>query len=362
MLKIDGSYGEGGGQIIRTTLTLATILGQPVQITNIRAQRKTPGLAAQHLTAVNASALLCNAEITGAEIGSTTLTFTPTSPPINGIYEFNIADARTGGSAGATTLVLQTILLPLALIPEASEVTIRGGTHVSWSPSFHYIQQVYLPMLAHLGVDVSIELNQWGWYPAGEGEIHLRVLKQTNSSNNKRLNPPNPAQLNSLWEARKPLIEVKGIGVAANLPAHIAQRISDRASKLLAEANIPATVSPIRVRSVSPGAGLFLVAEYENCQAGFDILGRKGKTSEAVAEEAIEKLLTFHKSDAVFEEYLTDQLLLPMALTGLQSTWQVETLSKHTITNLWVIEQFLGPVATIDHHHNIIKFNVKEPV
>ena len=151
MLTIDGAYGEGGGQVIRTTLTLATLLTQPVCLKNIRAKRKNPGLAAQHLTAVRASAMICDAEVSGDVLGSTQLTFVPQTPPVAGIYEFDVAEARSGGSAGAATLVLQTILLPLVMASPSSEVTLRGGTHVAWSPSFHYIRDVYLPMLARLG-------------------------------------------------------------------------------------------------------------------------------------------------------------------------------------------------------------------
>ena len=171
MLVINGAYGEGGGQIVRTSLALAAILAKPVRLINIRQGRKSPGLAAQHLTAVRAAAMICDARLKGDALGSTELTFEPHSPPIAGLYEFDVAEARQGGSAGAATLVLQTILLPLALAKATSKVTVKGGTHVSWSPSFHYLRDVYLPMIACLGVPAQAELLTWGWYPAGGGEI-----------------------------------------------------------------------------------------------------------------------------------------------------------------------------------------------
>ena len=249
MFTIDGAYGEGGGQIIRTTLTLASILNQPFALKNIRANRKTPGLAAQHLTAVQASAMLCDAKVTGDTLGSTQLTFRPQSPPQAGLYAFDVAQARAGGSAGATSLVLQTILLPLSQAAAPSEVTIRGGTHVAWSPSFHYLRDVYLPMVGHLGIQAKLTLSAWGWYPAGEGEIRLEVPNQREHTS--------PLSSDILWQRRGDLQRVNGEAIASSLPAHIAQRMQNRATKLLGQAGIPSAIDPRRVRSVSPGAGLF---------------------------------------------------------------------------------------------------------
>lgn len=347
MLILDGSYGEGGGQILRTALTLAALLNQPVQINRIRAGRKTPGLAAQHLTAVRGVAIICNAKLTGDILGSTSLTFKPQSLPIPGFYEFDVANARAGGSAGAATLVLQTVLLPLALVDGKSEVVVKGGTHVPWSPSFHYFNEVYLQMLSSLGVQAAAELLAWGCYSAGGGEIKVTI--------------PGQAQLTSLipqW--RGALRQITGVAVAANLPAHIAQRMRDRAINLLKQANLPAQIEPIRVSSLSPGAGIFLVAEYEGSRAGFTALGEKGKPSEQVAQEAVDDLLSFHASGAFLETHLTDQLILPLALTGQPLALTTERISKHTLTNIWVMEQFLGPLTQVDQRHGIIEFLPRE--
>jgi RNA 3'-terminal phosphate cyclase (ATP) len=360
MLTINGAFGEGGGQIIRTTLTLAALLGQPVRLENIRAGRKNPGLAAQHLTAVWAAAQLCAAEVVGADLGSTELTFVPNSPPQAGWYEFDVAQARPGGSAGAATLVLQTILLPLCLATTPSHVHLRGGTHVPWSPSFHYIQEVYLPMVAQLGFTASVSLEAWGWYPAGEGEINLEVPGRGVSDA-----PENESLLRlsqTGWAERGALQAIRGVAVASSLPAHIAQRMQQRASKLLEQAGWPVSIEPQRVRSTSPGAGLFLVAEYDNCRAGFGVLGKKGKTSEQVAEEAVAQVLAFQQSQAVLDHHLADQLILPLALTGQAFTVSVQAVSTHTLTNLGVVEQFLGPVATINREQNQIEFHQREPV
>lgn len=350
MLTINGAYGEGGGQILRTALALAAILTQPIRIKNIRAGRKNPGLAAQHLTAVRAAALICDARLEGDTLESTQLTFEPQSPPVAGDYEFDVASAREGGSAGAATLVLQTVLVPLALAQESSTVTVKGGTHVSWSPSFHYLEQVYLPMLARLGIEATTELSAWGWYPAGEGEIKATISGRDSNGSDR----PQPAPL--VGTERGPLKEITGIAVASSLPSHIAQRMRDRATNLLQEAELPANIEPQRVRSVSPGAGIFLVAEYETCRAGFSALGKKGKPSEQVAAEAVDDCLAFHRSGAVLERHLTDQMILPLALSGLTGPFQAQALSRHTITNIWVVEQFLGPLAEVDQKRKLIYF------
>lgn len=347
MLIIDGSYGEGGGQILRTTLALAALLNQPVCIDQIRARRKTPGLAAQHLTAVRAVAAICEARLIGDTLGSTSLTFKPQHPPIPGVYEFDVANARTGGSAGAVTLVLQTVLLPLALAAGPSTVTAKGGTHVPWSPSFHYFDEVYLKMLSYLGVQATTELAAWGWYPAGGGEIKVTIPGQA------KLTSPFPQ-----W--RGDLRQITGVAVAANLPAHIAQRMRDRAINLFKQAGRPAQIQPMRVPSLSPGAGIFLMAEYEGGRAGFTALGERGKPSEQVAQEVVDNFLSFHGSGAFLDEHLTDQLILPLALAGQPVTLTTERLSQHTLTNIWAVEQFLGPVAQVDQRHGIIEFLPRE--
>jgi RNA 3'-terminal phosphate cyclase (ATP) len=336
-LIIDGSYGEGGGQILRTGLALAAITGRTVQIKKIRAGRKNPGLAAQHLTGVRAIAAVCRARVTGDELGSQTLTFIPGGPPQAGDYVFDVAEASQGGSAGAATLVLQTILLPLALAAHSSPsgndhstVVIQGGTHVAWSPPFDYACHVWLPALAQMGVEATLELVKWGWYPVGQGEIRATIK---GLGTDRKLTPLTLVE-------RGAMRRVWGRAVAANLPAHIPQRMTDRARSLLAEAGIQAQIEPLRVRAACAGAGIFLTAEYEHVPAGFSALGAKGKPSETVAEEAVAALLTHRDSGAALDEHLADQLVLPLALAGGESKFSVERASRHLTTNAWVMEQF----------------------
>jgi RNA 3'-terminal phosphate cyclase (ATP) len=358
-LVIDGSYGEGGGQILRTSLALAAIIGRPLRIEKIRAGRKAPGLAAQHLTAVHAVAAVCHARVRGDALGSQTLVFEPGGAPLANSYLFDVAEEREGGSAGATTLVLHAVLPPLAMLAYApdpsidpalglkgdSAVSIRGGTHVSWSPPFDYARDVWLPTLARMGVRGNLDLLHWGWYPAGQGEIRAGLASLRPG---QRLSPLNLVE-------RGALRRVWGRAVAANLPSHIPQRMADRARSLLSAAGIDARIDPQRVRAVSAGAGIFLTAEYEHARAGFSALGTKGKASEAVAEEAVAALLAHRDSGAALDEHLADQLMLPMARASGRSSFSTERISRHLTTNAWVVEQFGAAQVSIEGGQVIIE-------
>lgn len=341
MIQIDGSYGEGGGQILRTSLSLAAITGQPLRIDRIRAGRQKPGLAAQHLTAVRAAAAICHAQVQGDALGSMTLEFIPSGSAQAGRYTLDVSQAREGGSAGTVTLVLQTILLPLALATGDSEVTLRGGTQVTHSPPFTYIEQVYLPMLNRMRVQAEARLCAWGWYPQGGGEVELRV------SGGSKLSGINLLE-------RGDLRQVRGLAVVTELPSHIPQRMASRAENLLHEADLKAHVQPLRERGVAPGAGLFLTAEYENSLAGFSALGRVGLPAEKVAQMACEEMLDFHKTGAPVDVHLADQLLLPAALASEASQYRVAQISTHLTTNAWVIEQFGLVGVTVDEVEKVV--------
>jgi RNA 3'-terminal phosphate cyclase (ATP) len=339
MLTIDGSHGEGGGQILRTALALSTITGRPMRIEHIRAGRKNPGLRPQHLTAVRAAAAICGAQLEEDELGSQTLTFVPGDPPRPGEYVFDVAEASQGGSAGSVGLVLQTVLLPLALAQGQSHLTIRGGTHVPWAPPASYLVHVFLPTVARMGVHAQIELVRWGFYPAGGGEIQVQIEGKTT---------PNSVQLTEQGKLRR----VWGTAAVMNLPAHIPQRMANRAHNVLAEAGIQAQVEPRRLRGAGPGAGIFLFAEYEaadqkSTYAGFTAYGRQGLPAEHVAEAVCESLLTHHRSGSPVDLHLADQLALPMALAQGESKVTTAQVSHHLLTNAWVIGQFLPQALDI---------------
>jgi RNA 3'-terminal phosphate cyclase (ATP) len=341
MIYIDGSYGEGGGQVLRTSLSLAAITGISTTIYNVRAGRKKPGLAAQHLTAVRAAAAICHAEVRGDALGSMMLEFIPSRVVTAKNYTFDVSEAREGGSAGAITLVLQTILLPLALASGSSQEMLKGGTHVHHSPPMTYIEQVYLPLLHRMGVQSEVELCAWGWYPQGQGEVKLLVRGDSKL-----------AGINLL--ERGDLRLVYGSAVVTELPSHIPQRMASRAENLLREAGLKAVIQPVRNKGIAPGAGLFLTAEYEHSLAGFSALGRLGLPAEKVAQMACEELLKFHQTGAAVDEHLADQLLLPAALASQESEYQVAEVSTHLKTNAWVIEQFALAKVRIDEVQKMV--------
>ena len=335
MLVIDGSHGEGGGQVLRTALTLAVLTGKPMRIEHIRAGRRKPGLRPQHLTAVRVAAVVCGARLEGDELGSQALTFVPGGPPCPGEYTFDVAEAARGGSAGSVSLVLQTVLLPLALAEGESRLTLRGGTHVPWAPPASYLEHVFLPALAQMGVRAQMELMRWGFYPAGGGEIRVRIVG--------REEPLSPIVLTERGELQR----VWGTAAVMNLPAHIPQRMAARARNALAEAGLQAQVEPLRLRGAGPGAGIFLFARYAHATAGFTAYGRKGLPAERVAETVCEDLLAHHRSGAPADPHLADQLVLPMALAG-KSRLNTSRVSQHLLTNVWVVRQFLARELSIE--------------
>ena len=347
LIHVDGSIGEGGGQVLRTSLAMSMITENPVEIHNIRAKRRNPGLAPQHLAGVKAAGALCNAIIQGAELGSTRLRFEPMSATQPGQYHFDIAALAKTGSAGATTLLLQTILLPLALSAGPSTVVIRGGTHVAWSPPVYYLDRVLLPLLSKIGITVHINLDTWGWYPRGGGQITVSI------AGNARLTAVNLSE-------RGQLENITGIAGASNLPSHIPQRISGRANNLLKENNLPGSVTPLRTSSQSPGVGLFLATQFSNTCAGFSSLGEKGKPSEIVANEAVDDLLQFYHQDYALDRYAPDQLLPVLALAEGRSTLSTVMITQHTLTNAAIIRHFVSTPISITGGENtpgIIEIN-----
>ncbi|MCP5094026.1 MAG: RNA 3'-phosphate cyclase, partial [Chloroflexi bacterium] len=300
------------------------------QLHHIRANRSRSGLRPQHLTAVRAVAAVCQAKLTGAELNSTTLEFIPQCMPQGGSYLFDVADASQGGSAGSVTLVLQAILWPLLFAPDPSTVTLRGGTHVPFSPSYHYLAHVALPLFAQLGVDCSLYLNAWGWYPVGGGEITAVI------------NPSSPLQTADLTSVKTD--RVSGVAAVTNLPAHIPQRMARRAHNLLTEAGFEPDIEPLRRRGQGTGAGLMLWLP----NGGFSALGRKGLPADKVAETAVSDLLAFTHTDGMVDEHLADQLLIPLALANGETTFTTQRLTQHTITNARLIQRWLGSNIEID--------------
>lgn len=325
ILEIDGNYGEGGGQILRSSLSLSAILNRPIRISGIRAGRKKPGLAPQHLTCVNAVAAITNAEVIGGQLGSETLTFSPQEIS-GGNYTFDVAEIRP--SAGALSLVFQSVALPLSFAKAPSTVTLRGGTHVPWSPNVHYIRAVFIPMAARLGFEGSIQLNRWGWYPKGSGEAIAKVQPTTDWRG---------VQLGH----RGKLQAIHGISAASNLPEHIINRQQHQIQKRLVRFGSPIKIEPVKGESIGQGTLVFLKVEFENVQAGFSALGTRGKPAERAADEACQALVDFLESDGAIDPHLADQLILPIALAKGESRFTTSQITRHLTTNIWLVQQFL---------------------
>jgi RNA 3'-terminal phosphate cyclase (ATP) len=324
MLYLDGSYGEGGGQILRTSLSFSALLGAPVRIERLRAGRPKPGLRPQHLTAVRALARITRAEVSGAELHSQELTFKPRKPQ-PGSYLFDVAEKT--GSAGSVSLIAQALLPPLLSSGGPSTLILRGGTHVPWSPTAHYLIHVFLPVLAQLGAQVTMKLERWGWYPRGGGEVHLAIEPSPTLSAQAWSTPPDPAGFRALSAVNR-------------LPEHVARR---QAARLRERLGPKLPVEQVTADGKDPGSLVFLWGP----RAGFDTLGARGKPAEQVADEAADAYLTFRQRRATVDPHLADQIVLYLAQARGPSSFVTAEITSHLLTNLWVIEQFLGPTFEV---------------
>ena len=338
-LEIDGAYGEGGGQILRSALALSAILGQPIKINNIRAGRRNPGLAPQHLTGVNAVADITEAEVKGAEIGSQELSFVPKTLKA-GNYIFDVAANQP--SAGAISLVFQAIALPLAFADATSTVTLKGGTHVSWSPPVHYIQEIFLPQAASFGFQANISLKKWGWYPRGGGEAFAEINPMERDEDGK------PVLHGAQLLERGEILEIRGVSAFSNLPQHIAQRQQRQVTRRLRDLPAKTTLELVNAPATGQGTLVFLQAIFENTSAGFSSLGERGKRAEKVADEACQELKEFLSTNTAIDYHLADQLIPLMALAEGRSAFRTSKITAHLTTNIWVAEQFLPVKFQVD--------------
>ena len=319
MVRIDGSFGEGGGQILRSSLSLSLVTGKPFRIENIRANRHKPGLLRQHLTAVQAAAEVGSAEVEGASLGSKALTFVPGKIRA-GDFRFAI------GTAGSGTLVLQTILPALITAAGPSRVEIEGGTHNPAAPPFDFLQRSFIPLIERMGPKVKLELERYGFYPAGGGRIVVEITPTD------VLKPMNV-------EERGEITTKRATALVANLPYHIAKRELDTVGKLL---NWDAELLRCEdtKNSVSPGNLLTIELASSTVTQTFTAFGKLGVSAEDVAKDAAEQAHAYMHSTAVADEHLADQLLLPIALAG-GGSFTAMSLNMHARTNMEVIRAFL---------------------
>jgi RNA 3'-terminal phosphate cyclase (ATP) len=329
-LALDASHGEGGGQVLRTALALAVVLDRPVTLERIRLRRPRPGLQAQHLTVVRALASISAAQVEGDRLDSTALSFTPRRLG-HGEWRFDVGAVR--GSAGSVPLLFQALLLALVQAGAASRLTLIGGTHVPWSPTAHYLSEVFLPALASLGVQATVRLRRPGWYPAGGGELEAAITPAARIAPLTAMVPPSP-------------LEISGCSLVSRLPRSIAERQRRQAETRLAAAGLTAAITVEEdIHALGPGTMLFLRA---HGRAGFSALGRRGVPAERVADEAVDALLGWQRSGAAVDVHLADQLVPFLALADGPSSFTCPALSGHLRTVAWVVQQFL-PVGIALH-------------
>ena len=319
MITIDGSIGEGGGQVLRTSLALSLVTGQPFRITNIRAGRKQPGLLRQHLTAVRAATEASGARVKGDVIGSRDLVFEPGAVR-PGEYEFAV------GTAGSATLVLQTVLPALMTAAGPSRLVLKGGTHNPWAPPFDFLEKALLPLLGRMGPQVAVRLVRPGFYPAGGGEFTVDIRPA-----------PHLAPLELL--ERGEVTGRRARAMLARLPDHIAER---ELNVVRAKLGWPAeTLAVERVEeSLGPGNVVVIEVECEHVTEVFTGFGELKRRAESVAAKAVDEARRWLAAGVAVGEHLADQLLVPLAMAG--GRFRTLKPSRHTETSIAVIEQFVG--------------------
>jgi len=317
MIEIDGSYGEGGGQIVRTSVALSAVTGKGVLIKRIRQGRPKPGLAAQHAQAIKTLGQICNAAIKGAEPGSSEVLFCP--------QEICGGNRRVEiGTAGSVTLLMQCLLPALLHAEKRTSLHVQGGTDVQWSPTVDYFQKVFLPALSFFGGKASLQLLRRGYYPRGQGEVLLEVEPSHLMPAHISYEPFNPAQN-----------RIMGISHCSNLPAHVADRQAGSAIERLQEAGYEAEIAQETARLASTGSGISLWTAGK----GASCLGERGLPAEKVGRRAAEELIKEMQSPAAVDAHLADQLIPYLALAG--GSYSVREISLHTKTNIWTAGHFI---------------------
>ena len=322
MLEIDGSYGEGGGQILRNAVALSTVLKKPVKITKIRANRPNPGIKAQHYVAIKGIAELCDAEVSDLEIGSSKIEFIPGEIK-GGRYKFDI------GTAGSITLAFQACILACANLNEPVTISLTGGTDVKWSPSWDYFEHVFIPILKKMGMLVFPKLILRGYYPKGGGEAIITI---------KPSDKIKPLKLKEENE----FTNVSGKINISNLPDHIITRMRHATIKAFLKNNIMTSIDVDQTTSLSSGVGITLWTQTKDAILGNTMLGEKGVSAEEIGKNAANNLIKEIQSEVNLDTYAFDQIIPYMVLGKKhgESSCKIRELSSHSSTNMWLLQQF----------------------
>ncbi len=320
MITIDGSEGEGGGQVLRYAAALSLITGEPFCITNIRGGRKKPGMMRQHVTSIEAACMIGGAQVSGLAVGSDELTFRP-GPIQPGSYHFAV------GTAGSTAMVLQAILCPLLTADAPSKLVIEGGTHAAQAPPFEFVAKTLLPLIERMGPQVSATLERHGFYPRGGGRIVVEIS-------------PQPLKAIECLD-RGALKNSKVEALVTGVPFEIATREISAARKVLSEWSEEAFAPRALSADQGPGNALLIEAEFEHVTEIMSGIGKIGVPAERVGKTAAKRMAGYLASNAFAGPYLQDQLLLPFAMAG-GGVFSTVKLSQHTKTAMDLIERFTG--------------------
>jgi RNA 3'-terminal phosphate cyclase (ATP) len=339
MVSIDGSYGEGGGQIVRTAVALSVLTKQPIEISNIRAGRPNPGLRPQHFTALSCIRDICDAEVEGLFVHSTNLKFTPHDVKA-GTYTFDV------GTAGSMTLVFQASLLSALHTSTPLTIRLKGGTDVRWAPSWDYFAHVFLPLISKIGVKTELTLIKRGYYPTGGGEALMTI------------HPVETLQTFSADESQD-FTEITGIIHRANLPDHISTRMKHAAIKTAMKQSLRSTIQIESAPSSSPGTGITLWSTAGPAILGSTALGEKTIPAEKVGEIAATQLLKEITSGATIDRYALDQILPYLVLAPKGSSCLIREISNHAKTNMWLIKHFLDVEFTLTPQQDIMRLLIE---
>lgn len=320
MIEIDGSYGEGGGQLLRCAVAFSALTGKETRVHNIRAGRPNPGLAPQHLAAINGVALISDGKLEGAEVGSTEIIFRP-GKVRGGKFRIDV------GTAGSIPLVLQACMLPAIMAETKTIMEISGGTNVRWSPAIDYYEMVLFPLLRKIGIDMKMKILSRGFYPEGGGMVSVEIFPARNLA---------PLCL----EDRGQLRRVGGKCFSQNLPAHICSRMINSVKKSLIDFGSIEIKNEL-TSGISTGTGICLFAEYDDTVLGADALGERGVPAESVGASAAHSLKEEINGAGTLDVHASDQMLPYFALSEEESTFRVRTISKHLETEIWLISKFM---------------------
>mgnify|MGYP006291849009 FL=1 len=340
MIKIDGSYGEGGGQILRTAIGLSVITNESIEIYNIRKNRANPGIKPQHYSSIKIVKKLCNAEVEGLEIGSKKIVFKPGKIK-SGKFKFDI------GTAGSVTLAFQSIILDCINSNSTNTIRLIGGTDVKWSPSWEFFTNVFLNLLKKMGINIDYNLINRGYYPKGGGEAEIKIEK---------VEKIKPFIVNSNLDFSK----INGLINISKLPDHISKRIKHTIIKHSIKKNLKTSIEIDKKESFSPGVGVTLWSKTDYTALGSAVIGEKGVSSEEVGKKCISRIIDDIISESTVDVYTFDQIIPYMALAcknGVSECY-VRKISRHSETNMWLVKKFLDVKFDIKKEEKSYKINV----